>query len=339
MSLDRDHKKSEHSIDYYVNNPFPDEEEAGIVEVWEEAFVIIPETDPDSLKEAQESEDWPEWECVIQAKLDQLKCMGTWQLVEKPEGTRPIRNKWVLVKKRNKAGEIIKYKARMVTKGCAQHPGYNYLEMHLPIVHMETICTILAVAAMQKLFIYQLDIKGAYLNGKLKQCMYMWQPEGYDNGTGHICMLVKTLYGLKQVGWEWNIEFDSKLKRQGYVHLRSDLCMYIWCIDKDFVIITVWVDDLLLFATTIELRDKARADIECEWEVTNLGEPSKIVGIKINQTEDFISISQIKYIESILWREGMECCNAVSTPLDPNVPLLPNPEGNKGSRTNSYALL
>jgi hypothetical protein len=53
-------KKTEHSIDYYVNNPFPDEEEASIVEVQEEAFVVIPETDPDSLKEAQESEDWPE---------------------------------------------------------------------------------------------------------------------------------------------------------------------------------------------------------------------------------------------------------------------------------------
>ena len=206
-------KKQEHSIDYYVNNPFPDEEEAGIVEVWEEAFVIIPETDPDSLKEAQESEDWPEWEHAIQVELNQLKCMGTWQLVEKPEGTMPIRNKWVLIKKRNKAGEIIKYKVRMVAKGCAQHPGYDYLEMHSPIVHMETIRAILVVAATRKLFIYQLDIKGAYLNEKLKQCVYMRQPEGYDNGTGCVCMLVKTLYGLKQAGQEWNQEFDSKLRR------------------------------------------------------------------------------------------------------------------------------
>ena len=175
--------------------------------------------DLDSLKEAQESKDWPEWERAIQAELDQLKCMGTWQLVEKPEGAVPIRNKWVLVKKRNKAGEIIKYKARMVAKGCAQCLGYDYLEMHSPVVHMETIHAILAVAAMQKLFIYQLDIKGAYLNGKLKQCMYMQQPEGYNDSTGCICMLVKTLYGLKQAGREWNIEFDSKLKRQGYVCL------------------------------------------------------------------------------------------------------------------------
>ena len=265
--------------------------------------------------------------------------MGTWQLVEKPEGTVPIGNKWVLVKKRNKAGEIIKYKARMVAKGCAQRPGYDYLEMHSPIMCMEIIHAILAVAAMQKLFIYQLDIKGAYLNGKLKQHMYMQQPEGYNNSTGCVCMLVKTLYSLKQAGQEWNIEFDSKLRRQGYVHLQSDPCMYIWHVDEDFIIITVWVDDLLLFVTTIELRDKARADIERKWEVTDLGKPSKIVGIEINQTKDFISISQIKYIESILWREGMEHCNTVSTPLDPNVPLLPNLEGNEGSHSNSYVRL
>ena len=81
----------------------------------------------------------------------------------------------------------------MVAKGCAQCLGYDYLEMHSPVVRMETICAILTVAAMRKLFIYQLDIRGAYLNGKLKQCVYMRQPEGYDNGMGHICMLVKTL--------------------------------------------------------------------------------------------------------------------------------------------------
>ena len=74
-----------------------------------------------------------------------------------------------------------------------------------------------------------------------------------------------------------------------------------------------------------------RANIEHEWEVTDLGEPSKIVGIEINQTQDFISISQIRYIESILQKEGMEHCNSVSTPLDPNVPLVPNLEGNEGS--------
>ena len=127
---------------------------------------------------------------------------------------------------------------------------------------METIQAILAVAPTRKLHIHQLDIKGAYLNGILRECVYMRQPEGYDDGTGRVCLLVKTLYGLKQAGREWNKELDTKLRKKGYLRLRSDPCVYIWRVEGDFVIITVWVDDMLLFATTIELKNKAKADIE-----------------------------------------------------------------------------
>jgi hypothetical protein len=57
---------------------------------------------------------------------------------------------------------------------------------------------------MKKLYIQQLDIKGAYLNGKLREQVYMKQPEGYNDRTGRVCQLIKTLYGLKQAGREWN---------------------------------------------------------------------------------------------------------------------------------------
>ena len=59
--------------------------------------------------------------------------------------------------------------------------------------------------------IHQMDMKGAYLNRTLKERVYMQQPEGFDNRTGRVCLLIKTLYGLKQAGREWNIEFDSKI--------------------------------------------------------------------------------------------------------------------------------
>ena len=152
-------------------------------------------------------------------------------------------------------------------------------------------------------------------------------------------MLRKTLYGLKQAGREWNIELDTKLRRRGYARLHSDPCVYIFRIDEEFAIITVWVDDLLLFTTTINLMKKMKSDIKAEWEVTDLGEPSKIVGIEITMEKDSIAISQTKYIESILKKEGLERCNPVGMPLDPNSPLEPNPEGNVGSRSNSFARL
>ena len=264
-----------------MNDPFPNEEEAGIIEVQEEALEVILDDDCHSLHQAKESKEWPEWERAIKTELDQLERMGTWELVEKPRGVVPITNRFVFVKKCDKEGKLLKYKARLVAKGCSQRPGYDYLEMHSPVVRLQTIRALLALAVKHKLYIHQMDIKGTYLNGTLKERVYMRQPEGFDDGSRHICRLIKTLYGLKQAGQEWNIEFDSKLRKKGYQCLRSDACMYIWHTEEDFIIIAVWVDDILLFATLIEPRDKARLDISDEWEVTDLGEPTKITGIEI----------------------------------------------------------
>jgi len=101
----------------------------------------------------------------------------------------------------------------------------------------------------------------------------------------------------------------------------------------------VWVDNILIFATMIQLQDKTIADIEAEWEVTNLREPSKIVGIKIMQTPDSIAILSKQYIESILHKEGLNGMNSMSMPLDLNIMLVPNLEGTNRSRSNLFARL
>jgi hypothetical protein len=109
----------------------------------------------------------------------------------------------------------------------------------------------------------------------------MEQPTGFDNGSGLVCLLVKSIYGLKQARHVWNIEFDDAMQRHGYQPLISDPCTYILREGDDFVIVTVWVDNLLLFATTDELIEWTKAILEAEWELTDLGEPVKIVGIEI----------------------------------------------------------
>ena len=113
----------------------------------------------------------------MKAKLIQLQQMGTWKLVDRSPHSVPISNKWVFVRKRNKSGEIVKYKARLVAKGCAQRPGFDYVETYSPVVRMETIRAILALVPIKGLKIQQMDIKGTYLNGILKEKVYMQQPE------------------------------------------------------------------------------------------------------------------------------------------------------------------
>ena len=90
---------------------------------------------------------------------------------------------------------------------------------------METVHAVLALTVKNGYQIQQMDIKGAYLNGILKEKVYMEQPEGYNNRTEHVCELIKTLYGLKQSGHEWNHKLDSKLKNLGYTRLYKILML------------------------------------------------------------------------------------------------------------------
>ncbi len=174
-------------IDYcHLNNPFSDDknEDENIniaTVVSDETFSITMNDGELTLKEARKSKEWPEWEKAIQAELAQLKKMGTWKLMPKPKNVIPIAIKWVFTKKRNKSGQLTKYKARLVAKGCAQCPGYDYAKTHLPIVHLEMIHLLLAIAAKRGLKIHQMDVKGAYLNETLEELVYIRQPKGFED--------------------------------------------------------------------------------------------------------------------------------------------------------------
>jgi hypothetical protein len=225
-----------------------------------------------------------------------------------------------------------------VVKGCRQYPG-NYLKTHSPMVRIESIHTILAITVTKQLMIQQMDIKGAYLNGTLKETLYMCQPDGFEDGSGRVCHLIKTLYRLKQSGHEWNAEFDIKMQKHGYKRLHIDPCVYTCSNENTTAIITVWVDDLLLFANSAESIEKMKKDIRTEWETTDMGEPTKIVGIEITQSPGWISISQKQSIQNILERQGLAEASPVWMPLDLNVKIVPNPDGNEDDWSNVFAQL
>ena len=87
----------------------------------------------------------------------------------------------------------------------------------------------------------------------------MAQPVGFKDDSGQVCLLIKSIYGLKQARRVWNIEFNSAMQKYGHKPLISDPCTYILCQGEDFVIITIWVDDLLLFGTLDELIEQTVA--------------------------------------------------------------------------------
>ena len=143
---------------------------------------------------------------------------------------------------------------------------------------METIQAILVLVPIKGLKIQQMDVKGAYLNGQLKEKVYMQQPEGYEDTTGWVCELIKTLYVLKQSGHEWNREFYEKLKKFGFQNLCSNPCIYIKWDGDNLVIATVWVDDILLFASSDELMQQTKLDLHTEWEwLVSVNQPKLLI--------------------------------------------------------------
>eukprot|EP00253_Pinus_taeda_P032861 PITA_32861 len=129
----------------------------------------------------------------------------TWKLVDPPFGTKPIGCKWVYKNKYKADGSLEKHKDRLVEKGFSQKEGFYYEENFSPIVKWATIWTLFALAAQNGWKVHQMDVKTAFLNGDLKENVFMSQPEGFAmKGQEHkVCKLVKSLYGLKQAPQAW----------------------------------------------------------------------------------------------------------------------------------------
>ncbi len=278
---------------------------------------------PRSLAEAQASAEWPEWKKAMDEEMGMIAEMKTYQLEDLPQGRETVGCRWTYVKKYDEHGNVSRYKARLVAQGYSQIPGVDYTETFAPVVRLESVRAALGIAAIEDLEIGQMDIKGAYLNGELEEEIYMRQPPGYDDGSGRVCRLYKTLYGLKQSGREWNREFDRKLTSIGFSKLEVDHCVYKRVRDGRTVFLTVWVDDLLIFAETVKDLDEIKRELAGLFDVKDMGKPKKIIGIEIERDRDngTISLSQQQYIDGILTRFGLHNASPVTTPLDPNVIL------------------
>jgi hypothetical protein len=307
--------------------PLPVPSEEGEMERAEYAFLgegILEATGaPRTYNEALKSSEQLEWKEAMREEIEMLKEKGTYELVELPEDRQAIGSKWTFVKKVDELGRVSRHKARLVALGCSQIPGIDFTETFAPVVRLESMRAALAIAALQDLEIIQMDIRGAYLNGELKEEIYMRQPPGFDDGTGRVWKLLKTIYGLKQSGREWNREFDRKLTSIQLTKTAVDHCVYFRERDGERTWVTVWVDDLLILSTSRKEAEKTKIEIEGLFETKDLGEPRKIIGIEIARDRDAgtITLSQRHYIETLLAKYGLTDAKPLATPMDPNVTL------------------
>jgi hypothetical protein len=150
--------------------------------------------EPTTLEEALASEQAELWQQAADDEMTSLLANGTWELEELPPGVKPIPVKWVFKVKRDASGNIERYKARLVAKGFRQCEGIDYEEVFAPVSKYVTVRALLALAGAQNLEIHQLDIKTAFLYGKLEEDVWIQQPRGYETGGPNMaCHLRKSL--------------------------------------------------------------------------------------------------------------------------------------------------
>ncbi|KAF0906244.1 hypothetical protein E2562_009249 [Oryza meyeriana var. granulata] len=135
----------------------------------------------------------------------------------------PIGLKWVYKLKRDEQGAVVKHKARIIAKGYIQQQGIDYDEVFAPVARMESVRMLLAVAAQRGWLVHHMDVKSAFLNGELKEEVYVRQPPGFvaARHEGKVLRLKKALYGLRQAPRAWNTKLDSSLRELGFTRCAS----------------------------------------------------------------------------------------------------------------------
>ncbi|GJY79623.1 retrovirus-related pol polyprotein from transposon TNT 1-94 [Tanacetum coccineum] len=153
--------------------------------------------EPKTIKEAMADSAWIE---VMQEELHQFDRLQVWELVDKPFGKNVIKLKWLWKNKKDEDQTVIRNIARLVAKGYAQEEGIDFEESFAPVACLEAVRIFVAYAAHKSFPIYQMDVKMAFLNGPLKEEVYVAQPDWFvdPDHPEKVYLLRKALYGLKQ---------------------------------------------------------------------------------------------------------------------------------------------
>jgi transposase InsO family protein len=271
-----------------------------------------------------------DWKDAMERELQSLSKNNTWELVKCPKGRKPIGCKWVYKIKYNSDGTVERYKARLVAKGYSQVEGTDYDETYSPVAKMQSIRSIIAISAKLGLEITHSDVETAFLNGTLDFEVYMQQPEipsgGEvldENGRPLVCLLRKSLYGLKQASRIWNQDFDHYVRDIGFTYCETDHCVYVLKDKNILTIVAVYVDDLVIASNDEGMRSRIHEHLSKRYSMKNLGELSWCLGMRVTRDREHgvIKIDQSKYVQNLLKRFGMENCATVSTPLETGLKL------------------
>ncbi|KAI3751332.1 hypothetical protein L2E82_22401 [Cichorium intybus] len=231
--------------------------------------------EPANYREAVAGPESAKWKKAMDSEIKSMYDNQVWNLVDNVPGRKTVGCKWIFKKKTDMDSKVHTYKARLVAKGFTQTPG--------------------------------MDVKIAFLNGKLTEDVYMNQPEGFED-TKHpdkVCKLERSIYGLKQASRSWNLCFYEKVQEQDQKKTLQ------------------YVDDILLMGNDVPTLQDVKSWLGKCFDMKDLGEAAYILGIRIlrHRKKRLIGLSQCTYLEKVLKRFSIENSKKGELPIQSNAKL------------------
>ncbi|GJX03606.1 retrovirus-related pol polyprotein from transposon TNT 1-94, partial [Tanacetum coccineum] len=199
----------------------------------------------------------------------------------------------------------------------AQEEGIDYEEYLPPVCPLGSSSDFVAHAAHKSFPIYQMDVKTAFLNGPLKEEVYVAQPEGFvdPDHPEKVYLLRKALYGLKQAPRAWYDELSNFLMSKGFTKGTIDPTLFKIKYGEDILLVQIYVDDIIFGSTNPKYSKRFEKLMHSRFEMSLMGEMKFFLGLQIHQSPKGIFINQAKYALEILKKHNMDNCHSIGTPL------------------------
>ncbi|GKC51338.1 putative ribonuclease H-like domain-containing protein, partial [Tanacetum coccineum] len=223
------------------------------------------------ITDTLEDESWVD---AMQEELLQFKIQKVWLLVDLPQGKKAIGTKWVYRNKKDERGVVVRNKARLVAQGHRQEEGIDYDEVFAPVARIEAIRIFLAFASYMGFIVYQMDVKSAFLYGKIDEEVYVSQPPGFIDPKypQKVYKVVKALYGLHQAPRAWYATLSTFLLKNGYRRGTINKTLFIKKDKNDIMLVQVYVDDIIFGSTKKSYCDEFEALMKSKFQMSSMGE-------------------------------------------------------------------
>lgn len=228
----------------------------------------------------------PEKQQWLQAVAEELQSFAdnkVWEVVDAPDNASIVQCKWVLKKKFDHDNKV-RFRARLVAKGFTQKAGVDYQDTFSPVIRHSTLRLLLAMSVQLDMNVTHLDVTTAFLNGYLKETVFMHPPEGFPVAcVNKVLKLKKAVYGLKQSSLAWYQRVEETLCNLGYSKSKLEPCVFIKNHNNgQKTIVGICVDDFLIFSNNNAETDYLIESLNKKLKIKNLGQVKQYLGMRIN---------------------------------------------------------